>query len=247
MDGRIVLKNLNPADFIGIEGIKKNALMHRLYHHPLCPFSRFVRLTLAEKRIEVDLVEERYWEKSSEFLKLNPLGQVPVLRSNGRVFGQSAAICEYLEERYPEPNLVPKDAEACAEMRRLVGWFNDSFNVEVTQNLLGERILRKLQGGGYPDSAKVKEGVKRIKFHQDYLASLLDSRKWLAGNQMTLADFAAAAHISCIDYISDFDWNRHASIKDWYAILKSRPAFRSILSDHIPGFPPPPHYTDLDF
>ena len=64
---------------------------------------------------------------------------------------------------------------------------------------------------------------------------------------MTLADIAAAAHISCIDYISDFDWNRHASIKDWYAILKSRPAFRSILSDHIPGFPPPPHYTDLDF
>ena len=220
---------------------------YRLHHHPLCPFSRQVRLALAEKRIGVDLVEERYWEKPEEFMKLNPLGQVPVLRQNGRVFAQSVAICELIEERNPEPPLIPKEPEARAEMRRLVGWFNDSFNAQVTNNLLGERILRKLQGGGYPDAARVKEGMRQIKFHQDYMASLLDSRKWLAGGQISLADFAAAAHISCIDYISDFDWNRHQVIKDWYATIKSRPAFRSILTDHIPGFPPPAHYSDLDF
>ena len=136
--------------------------MYRLHHHPLCPFSRFVRLTLAEKRIEVDLIEERYWEAPDELLKLNPLGQVPVLRNNGRVFAQSAVICEYLDGVNPEPALIPAEPEARAEMRRLVGWFNDSFNEQVTQNLLGERIMRKLQGGGYPDSARVKEGIKRI-------------------------------------------------------------------------------------
>ena len=221
--------------------------MYRLHHHPLSPASRFVRLTLAEKRIEVDLIEERYWVRPSELVKLNPLSQVPVLRHEGHILAQSTAICEYINERHPEPSLVPNDPVARAEMRRLVGWFQNAFNAQVTENLLGERILRKLQGGGYPDSARVKEGVKQIKFHQDYLAGLLDARKWVAGNHLTLADFAAAAHISCIDYISDFDWNRHAVIKDWYAIMKSRPAFRSILSDHVPGFPPPPHYTDLDF
>ncbi len=64
---------------------------------------------------------------------------------------------------------------------------------------------------------------------------------------MTLADFAAAAHLSALDYISDVDWNRSAVVKDWYAKIKSRPAFRNILADQVPGFLPPPHYADLDF
>ena len=76
---------------------------------------------------------------------------------------------------------------------------------------------------------------------------LLDQRRWLAGDVMTLADFTAAAHLSCLDYISDVDWNRSATVKDWYAKVKSRPSFRTLLADQVPGFPPPQHYADLDF
>jgi glutathione S-transferase len=108
-------------------------------------------------------------------------------------------------------------------------------------------VFKKVMGGGYPDSANVKAGAKAIKFHLDYMAWLLEQRRWLAGNEMTLADFAAAAHLSCLDYISDVDWNRSEIVKDWYAKIKSRPAFRSILADQVPGFRPPPHYADLDF
>jgi len=79
------------------------------------------------------------------------------------------------------------------------------------------------------------------------MAFLLDQRTWLAGDQMTLADFAAAAHLSSLDYISDVDWNRSAVVKDWYAKIKSRPAFRGILADYVSGFPPTRHYSDLDF
>ena len=68
-----------------------------------------------------------------------------------------------------------------------------------------------------------------------------------AGNEMTLADFSAAAQLSCLDYTSDVDWNRHEVLKDWYAKIKSRPAFRSILADEVPGFQPAAHYADLDF
>jgi glutathione S-transferase len=75
----------------------------------------------------------------------------------------------------------------------------------------------------------------------------LDQRRWLAGNEMSLADFTAAAHLSCLDYISDVDWNRHAVLKDWYAKIKSRPSFRPLLADQISGFPPAQHYADLDF
>ena len=221
--------------------------MNRLYHYPLSPFSRKVRLCLAEKKIEVELVEERYWEQSPEFLRRNPAGMIPVLKFGNLMMPESQAICEYLEETYPTPPLMPRDAVGRYEVRRLVAWFDGKFNEEVTSKLLGERVFRKIKGNGYPDSANVKAGAKAIKFHLDYMAWLLDKRRWLAGNEMTLADFAAAAHLSCLDYISDVDWNRSEVVKDWYAKIKSRPAFRSILADQIPGFRPPAHYADLDF
>ncbi len=221
--------------------------MTRLYHVPLSPFCRKVRLTLAEKRIEVELVEERYWEQGPEFLRRNPSGKIPVIRLNGRTMSESQAICEYLEETVPEPRLMPKDAEGRYEVRRLCAWFDDKFHEEVTSKLLYERVNKKVMKLGYPDSKNVKSGSARIKYHLDYLSWLLDQRRWLAGNEMTLADFAAAAHLSSLDYISDVDWNRSQNVKDWYAKIKSRPSFRSLLADQVPGFPPPAHYADLDF
>lgn len=221
--------------------------MIRLFHVPLSPFCRKVRLSLAEKRLEVELVEERYWEQDPDFLRRNPAGKVPVLRMDGRMLAESAAICEYIEERHPDPPLMPRTPEARYEVRRLVSWFDDKFHHEVTSKLLYERVNKKVMKAGYPDSGNVKSGAKAIKFHLDYLGWLLEQRRWLAGDAMTLADFAAAAHLSALDYISDVDWNRNEAVKDWYAKIKSRPAFRSLLADQVPGFPPPAHYADLDF
>lgn len=221
--------------------------MNTLYHYPLSPFSRKVRLCLAEKKIEVGLVEERYWEQDPDFLRRNPAGKVPVLKIDGRTLSDSVAICEYIDETHTNPPLFPKSPEARCEVRRLVGWFDDKFYHEVTSKLIGERVYRKVMNTGYPDSANVKAGAKAIKYHLDYMAKLLDARRWLAGNDMTMADFAAAAQLSCLDYTSDVDWNRHEVLKDWYAKIKSRPAFRSILADEVPGFQPAAHYADLDF
>ncbi|MEP2717968.1 glutathione S-transferase family protein [Pseudophaeobacter sp.] len=221
--------------------------MARLYHVPLSPFCRKIRLSLAEKKIEVELVEERYWEADPDFLRRNPAGKVPVIRLDGKMMSESAAICEYLEETRPTPSLMPSDADGRYEVRRIVSWFDDKFHSEVTSKLLYERVNKKVTGEGYPDSRNVKAGAKAIKYHLDYMTWLLDHRRWLAGDQMSLADFAAAAHLSSLDYISDVDWNRSAVVKDWYAKIKSRPAFRSILADQISGFRPPAHYADLDF
>ena len=221
--------------------------MLRLYHVPLSPFCRKVRLVLAEKKMDVELIEERYWEQSTEFLRRNPAGKVPILRHEGALLTESTPICEYIEELNPEPSLIPKDAKARYEMRRLVSWFDDKFHHEVTSNLLYERVNKKVSGQGFPDSKNIKDGARKIKYHLDYMAWLLEHRRWLAGDTMTLADFAAAAHLSSLDYISDVDWNRSSVVKDWYAKIKSRPAFRNILSDQVSGFPPPRHYNDLDF
>jgi glutathione S-transferase len=211
--------------------------MIRLYHFPLSPFCRKVRLTLAEKKLEVELIEERYWEPSPDFLRRNPAGKVPVLRIDNRVMSESQAICEYLDETQPGPALMPRDPDARYEVRRLCSWFDDKFHDEVTSKLLYERVHKKVMKQGYPDSKNVKSGAGRIKYHLDYLGWLLDQRRWLAGNEMTLADFT----------ISDVDWNRSATVRDWYAKIKSRPSFRTLLADQVPGFPPPAHYADLDF
>lgn len=221
--------------------------MIRLFHVPLSPSCRKVRLSLAEKKLEVELVEEKYWEQDPEFLRRNPAGKVPVLKMDGRMMSESAAICEYIEEKHPEPTLMPRAPEARYEVRRIISWFDDKFHQEVTSKLLYERVNKKIMGRGYPDSTNVKAGAKAIKYHLDYMGWLLDQRRWLAGDVMTLADFAGAAHLSSLDYISDVDWHRNANVKDWYAKIKSRPAFRSILADQVSGFRPPAHYSDLDF
>ena len=221
--------------------------MNRLYHVPLSPFCRKVRLVLAEKKIEVELVQERYWEGDADFLKRNPAGKVPILKIDGLTLSDSQAICEYLEETVPEPALMPRKPADRVEVRRLIFWFDDKFHHEVTSKLLYERVNKKIMGQGYPESRNVMLGAQKIKFHIDYMGWLLDQRRWLAGDVLSMADFAAAAHISCLDYIRDVDWDRNANVKDWYAKIKSRPAFRSILADQVSGFPQPAHYADLDF
>ena len=187
--------------------------MARLYHFALSPFCRKVRLVMAEKRIEVELIDEKYWEPTTEFLRRNPAGKVPVLKIDGMMLTESSAICEYLEETSPEPPLFPADPKARAEVRRLINWFDDKFHHEVTANLVYERVNKKIMRAGYPDGKAVKTGAQQIKYHLDYMAWLLDHRRWLAGDAMTMADFTAAAHLSCLDYISDVDWNRSEVVK----------------------------------
>lgn len=219
----------------------------RLYHVVLSPFCRKVRLVLAEKRIEVELVEERYWEDPPDLKRRNPAGKLPVLRYRGNMMAESQAIVEYLDEAVQDPPLMPASLAGKYEVRRLCAWFDDKFNTEVTRPIMRERVWRKVMREGYPDSQAIKSGLRAIKDHIDYLATLLESRRWLAGNSLTLADFTAAAHFSCLDYISDVDWNRSEAVRIWYTTIKSRPAFRSILTDQVPGIHPAEQYADLDF
>jgi len=223
--------------------------MRTLYHHPLCPFSRKIRVVLAEKKLDFDQEVERFWELRPEFVALNAAGEVPVLvEEGGTVLADSTAIAEYLDEIHREPPLLPAEPPARAEVRRLVGWFDGKFHREVTVNLLGEKVFKRLGNAhGEPDSRLIRSGYAAIHHHLDYIGWLTERRTWLAGAHYTLADIAAAAQVSCIDYIGDLPWDRHAAAKDWYARVKSRPAFRTLLGDHLPGLPPPRHYADLDF
>jgi glutathione S-transferase len=222
--------------------------MRILYHLPLSPFSRKVRLALAEKRIPFDMRVERVWDRREEFLAMNPACTVPVMQdANGLVLADSNAICEYLDEAYPDGPLLGRTLAERAEVRRLVAWFDHKFHIEVTRNLLHEKQMKRLLGRGHPDAAALRAGYANLKPHMDYIGWLAETRAWLAGNALTLADLAAAAHLSALDYIGDVDWTMNDAAKDWYARINSRPSFRSLLADRISGMPPPAHYDDLDF
>ncbi|HWL83751.1 MAG TPA: glutathione S-transferase family protein [Roseomonas sp.] len=222
--------------------------MRILYHLPLSPYARKVRLVLSEKRIPFELRIERVWERREEFLELNAACTVPVLvEENGLVLADSYAICEYLDEAYPDVPLLGRTLGERAEVRRLVAWFDGKFAREVTDNLLYEKQMKRLMGRGNPDAGALRAGYANLKPHLDYLGWLAETRIWLAGNTLSLADLAAAAHLSALDYIGDIDWALNDAAKDWYARVKSRPAFRPLLADRVSGVNPPPHYPDLDF
>jgi glutathione S-transferase len=222
--------------------------MRLLYHLPLSPFSRKVRLALGEKRLPFELRLEKAWERRPEYLELNPAGTVPTLvEDNGLAIPDSNVICEYLDEAYPDTGLLGRTLAERVEVRRLVAWFDGKFASEVTRNLLGEKFLKRLAGRGNPDPAAMRTGYLALRYHIEYLGWLAETRKWLAGSALSLADFAAAAHLSCLDFIGDVDWKLSAPAKDWYARMKSRPSFRGLLVDRVAGVTPPEHYTDLDF
>jgi glutathione S-transferase len=223
--------------------------MRTLYHHPLCPFSRLVRVVLAEKKLEFEAPVERYWERRPEFVALNPAAEVPVLvEEGGTALADAVAIAEYLDEIHREPPLLPTEPMGRAEVRRLVGWFGGKFHREVTALLVGEKVEKRLSGHhAEPDSRAIRAGYANIHQHLDYVGWLTERRTWLAGSHYSLADIAAAAQISSVDFIGDVPWDKHPGAKDWYARVKSRPSFRAILSDHLPGMNPPKNYADLDF
>ena len=222
--------------------------MRVLYHIPLSPYARKVRLVLAEKRLPYELRLEKMWERRPEYLELNPACTVPTLvEDNGLVIADSGVICEYLEEAYPDSILMGRTLAERIEVRRLAAWFDGKFAAEVTNSLYGEKYLRRLTRRGNPDPASIRMGFTALRYHLDYIAWLAETRKWLAGPSLSVADFAAAAHLSTLDFLGEVDWTISPAAKDWYARMKSRPSFRGVLADRVPGTDPPAHYSDLDF
>jgi glutathione S-transferase len=230
--------------------------MATLLHHPICPQSRFVRLILGEIGLEADLKEERVWERRREFLTLNPAGTTPVLSEESIAAVPGAGvIAEYLDETrglaLGERRLLPEDPTSRVEVRRLSDWFLIKFDAEVSSFLVTEKVYKRFMrdgdGGGAPDVQAIRAARANVRYHLKYIGWLLSGRNWLAGPRMTYADLAAAAQLSSVDFLGDVPWDEDETARTWYARMKSRPSFRSLLADRIAGITPPDHYGDLDF
>ena len=230
--------------------------MFTLFHHPLCPHSRFIRLALGEHGLDLRLVEERVWERREAFLALNPAAATPVLIAEGLpAIPGAGIIAEYLDEAYGPAmaarRLMPSAAGDRIEVRRLMGWFNDKFFEEASGPLVTERIYKRFMngddGGGAPAMDVIRAAKANVRYHLAYIGWLARTRNFLAGDKLSYADLAAAAHLSAIDYLGDVPWSEDDAAKAWYARVKSRPSFRPLLSEWLAGVPASPTYVDLDF
>ncbi|WP_250295265.1 glutathione S-transferase family protein [Wolbachia endosymbiont of Oedothorax gibbosus] len=215
-----------------------------LYHFPLCPFSRKVRAFLKEKKLSCDLVYENPWEKRNAFMEINPTGQVPVLIDNNFVIADSNAICEYIEETYnSDVKLLSSSTIIKSKIRALINWFDNKFYNEVTKYIMNEKVITNRS----PDSRFLHAAQHNLLCHIEYVEHLINKNVWLATDKFTLADITLASHISVMDYVSSFPWEKSKILKEWYSIVKSKPCFREILLERVSGLTPPKHYADLDF
>lgn len=217
--------------------------MRILFHFWLHPYSRKVQLALTEKKLNFDIKIEKVWERRTEFLAMNPAGDLPVLvEHDGTTLSNSQVICEYLDEVYPETNLIGRDPVQRAETRRLVHWFDRKFNKEVTENLVSEKLNKFILNLGEPHGPSVRAGRANIHYHLDYIGFLIERRQWLAGDSFSLADITALSHLSAIDYVGDVPWEQHETAYQWYKAASSRAGYGSCLSERVPGFDPVVNY-----
>src|SRR5579883_300258 len=150
--------------------------MRLLYHLWLSPFSRKIRVILKEKNLDFTMKVEKVWERRPEFLALNPAGEVPVLiEPDGTVLADAGAIAEFLDEVYRDKLLIGINALDRAELRRLTQWFDGKLNREVTEPLVGEKMMKRFLGLGEPNSAAIRAGKANL----DYITFLVERRRWL--------------------------------------------------------------------
>ncbi len=225
--------------------------MYRLYHHPICPFSRKVRVFLAAHEIGFELIQENFWERKKEFIAMNPAGTVPVLfdNSNSAMVVGSSVIIEYIEEKHREDkSFLGNNPIKRAEARRIQQWFDEKFYHEVSKYTLDQRYFNRYSPErSSPNSEILRVARRNLNTHLSYIEYLLETRKYLASDQLSVADFAAAAQLSILDYFGDINWEHYLPAKDWYSLIKSYKIFSDILKDRLPGIEPSKNYSQLDF
>ena len=205
----------------------------------------------AEYGVPIDLEDIKPWTREPQLLEINPAATVPILVEAGEspIVGVLAVI-HAIEERYAPSavaGLFPAQPRDRAEMWRLLEWVLLKLNDEVTRYVFEEKIVKRDKRGATPEPGVLRVAKANLVEHMLYFNWLFATRHWIAGDTMTLADFALAAHLSSLDYLGDVSWDTSVETRQWYARIKSRPAFRTLLNDRVAGMPASAGYADLDF
>lgn len=222
-------------------------VLRTLYHWPLDPFSRSVRVLLAEKKLSAELKEVSPWDGGHLLSELTAFPTLPMLvEPGGLALTGTRVILDFLDDTHKTPGLRPALPGDRAEMARIIDCVERLLAGEVGATLLAERIDQRVRRIGSPDTRRLRAGFDSLRVYLQHFDALADRRPFIAGPTFSLADIVLAAHLSCFDYFGDLDLTGHDGLATWYLRMKSRPAFRALLADSLPGAPPHAHYASLD-
>lgn len=214
------------------------------------PMSRAVRLALGEKRAVFHHREAPAFETDAALLSVTSDGLTPVLVDDswghGATLGEAMAIFEYLEDILPTPPLLPGGPLERAAVRAMTIRATRALGpiVDVIVNEKAQKILTRQ---GSPDTGALRQASNAANELLDQIGHAADKEGWICGKKLSLADMVVAAHFSVLDFLDAVRWDVAPAGKNWYARLKQRPTFKTILADTLAGVTPPLHYGDLDF
>jgi glutathione S-transferase len=169
----------------------------KLYHNPLSPNVRRVRLTAAVLGMELEekkLDFARGEHKNPEYLALNPNGAVPTLVDGDFVLTESRAIMQYLASKKPESGLLPRDEAARADVTRWQFWDSSHFSPQLA-TLAFEKLIKGMMGMGDPDPRKIDEALGNFRRFGAVLNKRLEGKQYVVGNALTIADLTLASSL----------------------------------------------------
>ena len=214
--------------------------MHKLIHLTLSPASRLTQQKDNEKRHTCDPV-------LSEDSQLH----LPVFTDlDGTTVTGLWALVDHLEGNYQDHPLMPEDQSARGAALRWLDWAFGPFQDQVTRRIVFEKAAPRFTGAAQrsaPDMNVIRQGRETLKAALKRIGDASDANGNLAARECTIADLAVAAHLSALDYFGEVPWTEFPNTAEWYIRIKSRPAFRTLLGDKVPGQPPTASYAELDF
>jgi glutathione S-transferase len=202
----------------------------KLYNMNLSNFASKCRLAIYEKGVKVDIVPIPGNDlKSPEYLKIYPLGKTPALEVNGQIIGESEIINEYLEEKFPDKPLLPKDPEGRAKARA-VSRFHDLY-LEPPLRALFPQVSAKEK-----DQKLIAEKLAEIKTRLDQLETMLSSGPYALGGSFTLADCALIPTMFFANLLLPMmgaasPTEGRPKLGAWWGKVQQRPAVQKVLAE----------------
>jgi glutathione S-transferase len=210
-----------------------------VYGGSLSPFVRKVRVILTEKGVQYQLDQINPFSPPPAFLEISPLKRIPVLRDTDvpepNTLPDSSIISDYIEHKYPEPSLYPRDAFARAQAL----WFEEYADTVLAQavgpGVFFERVVRKMMRGQTDETivaAALKDKIPKI---FDYLEQAVGSKAYLVGDAYSIADIAVATHFVNFGHAGEIvDPGRWPHLAHYVRTILARPSFKAMIDEERP-------------
>ena len=204
----------------------------------LSPWVRRLVAFIEEKGQDYEIINVvPLGDPDPEFLKISPLGKVPVLEFNGRFLPDSLAACTLLEAEVPDPALFPKAGWDHGWMLWLCDYLATALFSKVEAPLFIQRFINPNFRQTDPDQAAINEALAVMPQVFDYLESqLVSGRPYLLGDEMCLADVTAGSIFVNLGHAGEtVDATRWPNLSDYVTRMHSRPSFARILEKERNG------------